>query len=253
MDDVPEKQCTGPCGRMLPDTFEFFHRHRGKTYPKCKECRSVETKDYNSRPEVKARKKVTQQAHRSHPEVQERLKAYNKAYEQREHRRHRHRERKAYNRAYYHSHPGVQANQKAFHSLPDKVEQKRDYRKLPKVQKQQQEYRRRPQVRERQTAYQHRYRSLKRSVLGITTPTQIREMLQRHHYHCYYCGNKLQKSSKRAYGYEVHIEHTFPLSRVTGTNIPANDSSYLVPACNSCNLRKGTKFPWEFPEGGRLL
>ncbi len=44
-----------------------------------------------------------------------------------------------------------------------------------------------------------------------------------------------------------------PLSRVAGTDIPANDISYLVLACPACNLSKGDKFPWEFPEGGRLL
>src|SRR6266567_4724163 len=43
------------------------------------------------------------------------------------------------------------------------------------------------------------------------------------------------------------------LARVAGGDIPANDISYLVLACPTCNNSKHDKFPWEFSKGGRLL
>lgn len=103
----------------------------------------------------------------------------------------------------------------------------------------------------------HNRRARKKSVPGMHTDTQIMEQLQRQHYRCYYaaCGfarfKRVRKHGKWEYDY--HVEHTFPLSRVVGTGIPANDMGYIVLACPTCNDSKGTKYPWEWPEGGRLL
>lgn len=117
-------------------------------------------------------------------------------------------------------------------------------------------YHQRPETKELKTGYNRTYEARKSAVPGTHTPEQIREQLKRQHYRCYYaaCGfSKFDKDSSFSYGYRCHVEHTFPLSRVAGTDIPANDMGYLVLACDSCNTSKHDKFPWEWPEGGRLL
>lgn len=96
-------------------------------------------------------------------------------------------------------------------------------------------------------------RARKLAVLGTYTLEQIQEQLKRQKYRCYYaaCGHARFKKVRGKYIY--HVEHTYPLSRVSETNIPANDASYLVLACPACNLAKGSKYPWEWLGGGRLL
>jgi hypothetical protein len=100
---------------------------------------------------------------------------------------------------------------------------------------------------------QNNRRVRQQAILGFSTPQQIEEQLKRQHYRCYYaaCGHAKFERVKGKYVY--HIDHTYPLSRVIGTDIPANDMSYLVLACPSCNTSKNNKFPWEWVEGGRLL
>lgn len=37
--NIPEKQCTGPCGRMLPATFKFFwYQEKGILRSECRDC-----------------------------------------------------------------------------------------------------------------------------------------------------------------------------------------------------------------------
>lgn len=52
-------ECTG-CGRRLPGTIEYFHRHRDAFKPKCKECRgtSFGVHDYNRVMDVPDGKKI---------------------------------------------------------------------------------------------------------------------------------------------------------------------------------------------------
>lgn len=119
------------------------------------------------------------------------------------------------------------------------------------------EQRQRDRHRDNKRAIERNREAQKRSVQGTSTPKQIQEQLKRQNYRCYYaaCGfskfPRTKENGKWKYTYEV--EHTFPLSRIAGSDIPGNDISYLVLSCKSCNDRKGKKFPWEWPEGGRLL
>ncbi len=97
---------------------------------------------------------------------------------------------------------------------------------------------------------QHRVASLnhlarKRAIPGKHTAQQIHEQYDRQKGQCYYC-RKPVKWGKH------HTDHTFPVSRAS-SDIPANDISYLVMTCMLCNTSKGNKYPWEWPEGGRLL
>jgi hypothetical protein len=96
----------------------------------------------------------------------------------------------------------------------------------------------------------HNYRARKKSIVGVHTVDQILDLLKRQRYCCYYCQKKFQRVKGK---YVYHIEHTFPVSRIHGSDIPANDISYLVLACPTCNLEKGNKFPWEWSKGGKLL
>jgi 5-methylcytosine-specific restriction endonuclease McrA len=105
-------------------------------------------------------------------------------------------------------------------------------------------------IREQRRIRGRNRRARKRAILGTHTSQQIQELLKRQHCRCYYCSARFEK---RNGNYSYHVDHTFPLSRVIGTDIPANDISYLVLACPRCNDSKGTKFPWEWFEGGRLL
>ncbi len=216
-DDIPRKQCS-KCERCLPATPEFFQRDKQKKdglRPDCKECRV----QYNSSPSVLERKL-------------------------------------AYNHAYY---PGnrerILAQRKDnYHNIPEIRQYALDHNKLPKVKEYNKAYQKlaskRPEARERARVVKHRYRAREKSVAGIHTTQQIQDLLKRQKHKCYYCSRKFEKRDGR---YDYQVEHTFPISRVAGTDIPANDISYLVLACRSCNRNKCNKFPLEFPEGGKLL
>jgi hypothetical protein len=146
-------------------------------------------------------------------------------------------------------------------SRPEVQEQLRAYRRRPEVQEQmrirskrhEQLRRLRPGWSEYRRARDARRRAREKAVDGIHTSAQIAEQLKRQHYRCYYAKCGFSKFLKVNGKYQYHVEHTYPLSRVAGTDIPANDMSYLVLSCGSCNDSKGNKYPWEFPEGGRLL
>src|SRR5258708_8422182 len=134
---------------------------------------------------------------------------------------------------------------RAFDNSPHGRKWNREYAK-----KYNKEYGQRPEVRKADRTNCHNYRAHKRAVLGTHTPEQIQEQLKRQKRKCYYCSTRFVKVKGQ---YVYHIDHTFPLSRVAGTDIPANSIDYLVLACPTCNISKKDKFPWEFPEGGRLL
>jgi len=168
-----QKRCTGPCGRLLFATAEFFHRRGGGLRAECKECRNHKGEIYQKQAEVRQRKRINDRRYYALPAARAKLRVRTRAYEIRQ-----------------------------------------------------------------------------KGILGVHTLEQIQKQLKRQRHCCYYCSLKFQKSKG---GYVYHVEHTFPLSRVVGTDIPANDISYLVLACPTCNIKKGDKFPWEFPEGGRLL
>jgi len=89
-------------------------------------------------------------------------------------------------------------------------------------------------------AHLHRRRARKRATGGSYTAQQLQQQVERQKSRCYYCKVKLSKV--------YHADHIVPLSR-GGTN----DISNIVLACPACNLRKGTKLPHEWSDGGHLL
>ena len=126
----------------------------------------------------------------------------------------------------------------------------REYSKRPEAQERIKDYRRRPDVQERYRNHRSNRNALNQSVRGTHTSAQIQEQLMRQKRKCYYCHDKFKRVKDK---YVYHVDHTFPLSRIAGTDIPANSIDYLVLTCPACNLSKSDKFPWEWSEGGRLL
>ncbi len=248
-DSTPRKQCSNPdCHKWYPATTEFFHRatdRKSGLEAQCKECKSKR-----------------QQAHLSQPIARERRRAYFNRPDIREHTR-------AWSEEYY-SDPKVYAHYLAYHKennkRPERRAQMLAYSRKPEVRKRNiaylSVYRKLPEVRSRYNGPEHRpkwcvyshiRRARKKSIKGTFTAAQIQEQLKRQHYRCYYAACGHAKFEKRNGKYIYHIDHTFPISRVAGTDIPANSIDYLVLACPHCNDSKGKKFPWEWPEGGRLL
>ncbi len=257
---MDEKRCTD-CKQLLPATMEYWHRHKGRKdglNDRCKICACQKVKEYQeansekvraqqkasrSRPEARAHKQAYDQARLSIPALRERKQIQDRSYYQqnREHvlaqvkdyrNRSENRGRisarhKAYGIAYYHR-PEVQEHRSIY------------YR----------QFRKRPERQAYERVKRHNRRTRARAILGTHTPGQIQEQLKRQKHKCYYCHARLKRTKGK---YVYHIDHTFPLSRVVGNDTPANDISYLVLACPTCNMKKGDKFPWEWPEGGRLL
>ncbi len=222
-DDIPLKHCSA-CEKFFPATTAFFHRNKTNgdgLHSECKTCRGAKRKVYNSRPRARERHNAHNKTYRSRPEIQEKERAHKKAYESIP-------ERQEYRRTL----------KKSYRSQPEvKARLKKSYKGLPEMQE---------KWRIRSATRQAR----KKAIQGSHTPAQIQDLLKRQRHKCYYCHNKFEKRKEK---YIYHVDHTFPLSRVAGTDIPANDISYLVLTCPTCNVKKNNKFPWEFPEGGRLL
>lgn len=283
-DNTPLKRCPKcPEGQQWhPATSEFFHRQKDKKdgySSHCKACKNKSQREKYQQPEVRLQKSNYSKARYQQPEVREQQLKQQKAHRSLPEVR---QQRKEYD-VLYMSRPEVRARRqrylKEYIELPGKREKARAkvrrYRRSPKGQVYQKAYINRPEVRKRMRFYEKTYRNTpkgrlnsitkqqnrearKKSIPGSYTPAQIQEQLKRQHYRCYYaaCGHskfqRIRGNGKwRHIGYE--IEHTYPVSRVVGTDIPANDMSYIVLSCPSCNRRKQDKFPWEWAEGGRLL
>jgi 5-methylcytosine-specific restriction endonuclease McrA len=123
-----EKKCTGPCGRILPATSEYFNRDKQKKdglRPMCKECRSKEGAEYRAKPEVKERI----QEYFNRPDVKAHAKAHHKEYRNR---------------------PEVKAQIK---------QQRKEYGERPEVKAHLEEYLSRPEVKERRQKWSKEYDS----------------------------------------------------------------------------------------------
>ena len=220
--DIPEgmKRCAGRCKQLKPANPEFFQRanlRKDGLYPYCKVCSAEK---------------------RNTPEARAAKLSYNRAYYNDQEN---HDKILTQRRDNYHNDPEIRQLAIDRNKRPEVKEYQRAYLK---------EYNSSPDAPARKKLYGSTRRTRKKSVSGKHTAQQITALLKRQKHKCYYCAIKFEKHEGK---YVYQVEHTFPLSRVSGTDIPANDISYLVLACPSCNKKKRAKFPWEFPEGGRLF
>ena len=216
-----EKKCTGPCGRILPATVEYFHRNGSNSlYTECKECRSKKRRADYRIPEKRERILAKRKIYRDHNK--EKIYAAHAAWRNRP-------EGREYRRNYtrsYRMRPGV-------------LERKYEWDKA---------YNHRPETREHRRPLERAWSSIrrarKRNLSGTYTANQIQDMLKRQKSKCYYCHAKFEKNN----GKDVyHIDHVIPLSRGG-----SNDISNIVCACPNCNRRKHDKLPHEWLDGGRL-
>ena len=213
MSDVPMKKCTGPCGQEYPATTEFWHKKARGKYGLNNKCK-ICIREYGKQYRSIPDVSARRKGYRSRPDVRKREKERQKVY------------------------------MKQYRSALDVKQHEKEYWA---------DYYQRDGTKEKKRVHINNYYARKQSIMGAHTPQQIREQLKRQGCKCYYaaCGHAEFKKKNGRYLY--HIEHTFPLSRLTNANIPANSIEYLVLACPKCNLSKGDKFPWEWFEGGRLL
>ncbi len=241
--NAPEghRRCT-VCKSIYPATTEFFSRQASVKCglrSHCKVCTAKEHIEYTSDPEVKEHLRVYGQEYQSRPEVRQHRRDQSKIYVRLPEIRERNR-----------------ANRWKWRGSPEAHERDRVYaeerRNTPEYQEWYQAYSALPHTKLLRRGHSHKHRSRKKAVLGTYTAAQIQEQLKRQHYRCYYAACGFSKFEKRNGQYIYHIDHTFPLARANG-NEPINDISYLVLACPTCNMSKGSKYPWEWGKGGRLL
>lgn len=86
------------------------------------------------------------------------------------------------------------------------------------------------------------HRARKKDVPGTHTAQDIKDQYKRQKGKCYYCQKKVKWG-------DHEVDHTFPTSRENARN----SIDHLVITCRPCNASKSNKYPWEWPEGGRLL
>ncbi len=279
--EIPRKLCPA-CQQMLPLT-SFYCNRKGKDgyrlcckickklpkklleptpegYKRCSKCENIflanaenffphnETKD-KLRPECKSC--WSQLSKRRYQSNKEQARAKNRAYYETHHE-----QIKAHSKAYYKANAAIIEMRRKVRDQPKRkflIAQHREYYKRHRdeiMARRREQYRSNPAF---YLALIANRRTIRRGIAGAYTPEQIQEQLKHQKFRCYYAACDFAKFEKKGDKYIYHIDHTFPVSRVIGTDIPANDISYLVLTCPSCNTSKKDKYPWEFPEGGRLL
>lgn len=229
--DLPQKQCTGPCGRVLPATSEFFHRDKhqpdGLCFS-CKQCRTAKVSSYNKE-HRDARLAYDKQYYADHKQASKERNARWVAS---------HRPPKSLGEK--------SVSQRQRTSTLSNLEHKRElsrnwyWRDVERNRQKAREYFQTERGKQVSRAHSHRRRARKAQSSGSYTVDELLAQLKRQKERCYYCGVKVGKN--------YHADHVIPLSRGG-----YNDISNIVIACARCNRRKHNKLPHEWPEGGRLL
>lgn len=251
-----EKHCSR-CLQVFPATTAYFHRHKGKLSSHCKQCKGNSAYFGKERGMYdKATEKWCPSCERALPRTREYFNLANQEAnklqkwciecKKNHHKKHkdrinlRVRAKRADNldmfrqmdRMRYASNP-VRKNEQT----------KRSYLKN-RDKRSQSKNRYRINHLGEHNAYMRNRRALKKAIPGNHTARQVEEQYNRQHGRCYYCNTKLGKDTS-----DYHADHTFPITR----EYASNDISHIVVTCPTCNIKKGNKYPWEFPEGGRLL
>lgn len=191
--DSPLKHCTGPCGRDLPATPEFFHRDKrtpDKLTYQCKECRTAHTSAYNK-------------------EHQDWRDAYNKQYYA------EHSSEEQERCAAYRGDPEHKSrmNENSLAWYWSDVENNREHARR---------YSKTPRGRVVARAGSHRRRARKIEAGGSYTADELLDQLKRQKGRCYYCRAKIGKT--------YHADHVVPLARGGSNDI--SNIVIACPSCN---------------------
>lgn len=282
-DDIPRKQCNGPCGRTLPATPEFFARNRqhkdGLQYL-CKLCtKAYKEQHYQAHKEqLRAQNRLYAAAHKE--QTAERSKRYVETH--REHYL-------AYHKQYYQDRKeptlGQMKQYYQVHSerIRKRVKRYRDANREQVIERERRYHtanreqlaeRRRQQYKEHREHYlaqkkrdhekhkeqhyasQKLYRKTERGRLihrALWHKREARKKAIGGSYTAQQIQDLLKRQKRKCYYChkrleKYHVEHVIPLSRGG-----SNDISNIVIACPTCNMRKHDRLPHEWPEGGRLL
>lgn len=214
---VGETRTCSKCGRDLPATSEFFHRHGDKARPNvlwsssCRECRTAAQRArYREDPE-KARERWRGWYSANREYDKKRVSAWREA------------------------HPGRAA------------ERSREYyiKNREAILAREQEWRENNRDRHRamtdkwRATHQRQYRESvanqsrnRRAAAGHHTPADVRAQYKRQKGRCFWCRTELDR---------YHVDHVMPIA-AGGTNDPEN----IVVSCPSCNLSKSSKHPMDF-------
>lgn len=220
------KKCKGECGlTLLLDEFSPKVRGLMARYAQCKKCRNsaragrrqAESRDYYDRhkPTINARNLAYH--HRDPLKAQQRKKRYYKANAP---------ALRDYSSRYFADHAEDQLK---------KQKQKREQNPA-KAHALNRRYSKDWRARnpERRRASVKANKAKRAMALGRCAPEQWLAKIEYWAWRCYLCGVDLTSET-------LHMEHRIPIAR-GGTHWPAN----LAPACESCNLSKGTKTEAEF-------
>lgn len=267
--DIPMKQCTGPCQRVLPATTDCFHKNRSRMHARCKECRNKASKPYNDArsedrkrhyqehgEEIRIRHNQYREMHRE--EINEQKRLHYKAHREEIRTKHLHyrivhqeeineQKRQAYreNRAKH-----LQHYQEHREEMLAKAARYRNAHREEIYKREKQSHQRHRALHlAHRRAYKQRRRARLRSIECTLSVQQIIGKLKAQNYACYYCFRMFLKRADGTYIY--HLDHTVPISRTDF--IPRNDANYVVLACPHCNQCKNDKLPHEWYEGGRLF
>lgn len=233
---MQNKTCTG-CGNTYPATTEYFNR-KGRSddvlRPKCKACeKSYREANKERKAAVDRQWRIDNREHKA-----EYMRHYYRANRERELARYyRWKDEhlddvKVYWRAYTVSHKDKKREY-------DKVYRTTYFEKISAGKREWAESHR-DMVRLNGRAGAARRKTRTINAEGKYTRQDVIAQYNRQKGKCYYCGKKV--------GGKFHVDHVVPLSR-GGSNNPDN----LVVACPSCNVRKNSRMPHEWAEGGRLL
>lgn len=259
--DIPLKQCS-KCKQLKPSNPQYFHRDKRREdglFPQCKQCCSrrkpsdvepgfrrcsrckevfPETLQYFQHTIRRRGENLTSACKMCLSKSKKARYQANieeaRLYARKQYVKHKDR-RTASSRARYAANP-LSYREKRLRYLSKPGAKQRQYEHIY-------EYYRRPGIQERRReymrAYGHNRRVLIRNKGRTLTAKDVQQQYKAQKGKCYWCGKKLEK---------YHIDHIVPVSR-GGSNEPSN----VVLACPTCNHRKSSKLPHEWPEGNRLL
>lgn len=228
--NTPTKRCT-KCGRILPNTLEYFAKHGARLRPDCKDCRSEQRRArYRKDPEKELRKnRAYYQSHKDeHHEMVRKWRTEHPEYGAIYYARHRDQER-------------ARGREKYLKHRAKYPQYSREYYQRTKGKHQARcaEWRRNNPDKTR--VYTLNYQARKKQAEGSHTADDVQRQYSAQKGKCYWCGRKV--------GDLYHVDHVIPVSR-GGSNGPEN----LVIACPQCNQSKGDKLPHEWHgNNGKLL